>query len=300
VRELHQRLATLGHRFTGGADTFSESTVAVVQAFQRSSGLPITGDVDATTWSRLVEAGWRLGQRLLYLVHPNLRGDDVAELQVRLAQLGFNPGRIDGIFGRLLESALMDFQRNCALEPSGALTRATLHELVRMTSYGPTRQLVTEARSIAGFDDDPSGPLVFCGHSPLASLLAQTSAETLDVTQLGAQSPAAVATYANENNACTVVAVESFNQIDGLHLHYWESYRSHSQHGQLVAMSISSALALLNDPIRVEVTGMALPLLRETRMTTLLIEHGILAEDVLEALALTICPVLDEVIHRPA
>ena len=28
-----------------------------------------------------------------------LRGDDVAELQVRLAQLGFNPGRIDGIFG---------------------------------------------------------------------------------------------------------------------------------------------------------------------------------------------------------
>ena len=231
-------------------------------------------------------------------MHPNLRGDDVAELQVRLAQLGFNPGRIDGIYGRLLEAALMDFQRNCALEPSGALTRATLHELVRMTSYGPTRQLVTEARSLAGFDDDPSGPLVFCGHSPLASLLARMSAETLDVTQLGAQSSDAVAAYANDNNARAVVAVESFNEIDGVHLHYWESYRSRSQRGQQIARSISSALALLDDPVRVEVTGMALPLLRETRMTTLLIEHGNLAENVLEAIARAICPVLEKVIHR--
>src|ERR1035438_9999183 len=53
----------------------------------------ISGAVDATTWERLVEAGWRLGHRLLYLAHPTLRGDDVAELQVRLAQFGFNPGR---------------------------------------------------------------------------------------------------------------------------------------------------------------------------------------------------------------
>jgi len=47
-----------------------------------------------------------------------LRGDDVAELQVRLAQFGFNPGRIDGIFGVLTEEALNEFQRNCALEVS--------------------------------------------------------------------------------------------------------------------------------------------------------------------------------------
>lgn len=284
----------------GNVDTFSDSTVAVVQAFQRSTGLPITGEVDATTWSRLVEAGWQLGQRLLYLVHPNLRGDDVAELQVRLAQLGFNPGRIDGIFGRLLEAALKDFQRNCALEPSGALTRATLRELVRMTSYGTTRQLVTEARSLAGFDNDPSGPLVFCGHSPLASLLARTSAESVDVTQLGAQSAEAVGSYANVHNACAVVAVEHLVEIEGIHLHYWESYQSHSQRGQHVAQTISSALALLDKPLHVEVSGMALPLLRETRMTTLLIEHGNLAEHVLQSLALAICPVLDKVIHRQA
>ena len=120
----------------------------MVEGFQRARGLPLTGVVDETTWERLAEANWHFGSRLLFLRSPFLRGDDVAELQVYLAQLGFNPGRIDGIFGRLLDDALMDFQRNCALEPSGTLTRASLLELVRMTSYGPTRQLVTDRKSV--------------------------------------------------------------------------------------------------------------------------------------------------------
>ena len=299
MRELHHRLATLGHRFAGGdVNNFSDSTVAIVQAFQRSTGLPITGDVDTTTWSRLIEAGWQLGQRLLYFAQPNLRGDDVAELQVRLAQLGFNPGRIDGIFGRLLNDALMDFQGNCALAPSGTLTRASLLELVRMTSYGPTRQLVTDARSLAGFDSPSTGPLVLCGDSRLASLLARKSSATLDVTQLDDHSPDAVAAYANEHSACAVISIEGVAELVGVHLHYWESYRSHSQHGKLAATTISSVLTASHSPIRVEISGMALPLLRETRMTTLFIEYGNLADSALETLAVAIYSVLDEVIHR--
>ena len=33
------------------------------------------------------------------LTAPNLRGEDVAELQRILARLGFDCGRVDGIFG---------------------------------------------------------------------------------------------------------------------------------------------------------------------------------------------------------
>ena len=47
----------------------------------------------------LIEAGWRLGDRLLVLAAPQLRGDDVTELQDALNQLGFDCGRPDGIFG---------------------------------------------------------------------------------------------------------------------------------------------------------------------------------------------------------
>jgi len=165
--------------------------------------------VDGTTWDRLIEAGWRLGHRLLYLTTPTLRGDDVAELQVRLAQFGFNPGRIDGIFGVLTEEALNDFQRNCALEVSGTLTRATLVELMRMTSTHTARSLVTEARERADFHDAPTGPLVISGKSPLAPLLAQSCARVLKVEVLGDETPEAVAAFANSSAAAFVISLET-------------------------------------------------------------------------------------------
>jgi N-acetylmuramoyl-L-alanine amidase len=256
--------------------------------------------VDDTTWERLIEAAWRLGHRLLYLTHPNMRGDDVAELQVRLAQFGFNPGRIDGIYGVFTEEALNDFQRNCALEVSGTLTRATLVELVRMTSTHTARSLVTEARDRAGFNEALSGPLVISGQSPLAPLLARTCARVLKVEVLGDESPEAVAAFANENDAAFVISLQTLQHIDGVHLHYWASYRSHSRRGEQLASQIASAFSLAADLPRVEVTGMALPILRETRMITLHIEHGVDKVETLEELAEVISTVLSEVIHRPA
>jgi N-acetylmuramoyl-L-alanine amidase len=248
----------------------------------------------------LIEAGWRLGQRLLYLATPNLRGDDVAELQVRLAQFGFNPGRIDGIFGVLTEAALNDFQRNCALEASSELNRATLVELVRMTSTHTTRSLVTEARERADFHDAPTGPLVICGHSPLASLLAQTCERVLKVAVLGDDSPEVVAAFANTNNAAFVISLQTLEHVDGVHLHYWASYRSHSGRGERLATQIATAFSQATDLSSVEVTGMALPILRETKMITLRIEHGIDQNETLKELAEVISTVLDEVIHRQA
>jgi len=269
-----------------------------VEAFQRSRGLPISGAVDDTTWECLIEAGWQLGQRLLYLTQPNLRGDDVAELQVRLAQFGFNPGRIDGILGVLTEEALNDFQRNCALEASGTLTRATLVELVRMTSTHTARSLVTDARDRAGFHETPTGPLVICGRSPLAPLLAQTCARVLKVDVLGDESPEAVADYANTNAAAFVISLQTLKHIDGVRLHYWASYRSHSRRGEQLASEIAAAFTQSAVLPRVEVTGMALPILRETKMITLHIEHGNDEIETLEQLAEVIATILGEVIHR--
>ena len=254
--------------------------------------------MDDTTWEQLVEAGWRLGDRLLYLAHPSLRGDDVAELQVRLAQFGFNPGRIDGIFGVFTEEALNDFQRNCALEVSGTLTRATLVELVRMTSTHTARSLVTEARDRAGFHEALSGPLVISGQSPLAPLLARTCGRILKVEVLGDESPETVATFANANAAALVISLQTLKHIDGVHLHYWASYRSHSRRGEQLASRIASAFSQAAHLPRVEVTGMALPILRETKMITLHIEHGVNNDETLDELAEVISTVLSEVIHR--
>jgi N-acetylmuramoyl-L-alanine amidase len=139
VRELNERLVALAlSPITDHDDIFDAQTVAYVQAFQRSRGLPLTGVVDATTWERLAEARWQLGQRLLYDTRPALRGDDVAELQVRLAQLGFNPGRIDGIFGPLTAGALTEFQRNCALEATRATSPGSIPPLEARSCFAAT------------------------------------------------------------------------------------------------------------------------------------------------------------------
>ena len=99
VRDLTARLRGAG--FDPGTDTvtFGEATEAALQRFQASRGLEPAGVCDRDTWLALVEAGYSVGDRLLYLTSPMLRGDDVAELQLRLGALGFDAGRVDGIFG---------------------------------------------------------------------------------------------------------------------------------------------------------------------------------------------------------
>ena len=280
--------------------TYGDETVALVESFQRAKGLAITGVVDETTWNRLVEAGWRLGERLLFLAHPNLRGDDVAELQVRLAQLGFNPGRIDGIFGPLLDEALSDFQRNCGLEVNATLTRRTLLELTRVTPSTSTssRHLVNEARDVAGFVEEASGPIVLCGTSTLRQLLEDSLRRQRKVISFEKASTLDVASFANENQAIVVLSIDHVHASEGLRLHYWASYRSHSRRGEMLASAIASALSKSHAASRVEIAGMALPILRETKMTTLHIEHGGHDELDLRAICDTITSVLMEVFHR--
>ena len=78
---------------------FGASTERALAEFQAGRGLHVHGRCDESTWTALVEASYRLGDRMLVLSAPNMRGDDVAELQSVLARLGFDSGRVDGILG---------------------------------------------------------------------------------------------------------------------------------------------------------------------------------------------------------
>src|SRR5690606_18488289 len=109
--------------------TYDEATEAAVRRFQQRRGLHDSGTCDEATWLALVEASWRLGDRPLKLVAPNLRGDDVSTLQSQLGRLGFDCGRVDGIFGARTAKALEDFQRNCGLDVDGVCGAATARAL---------------------------------------------------------------------------------------------------------------------------------------------------------------------------
>lgn len=131
VKEIQQRLLKLGYSIgpTYADGNYGEKTAAAVRKFQEKHGLNPTGIVDKQTYQKLVFESLKLGDRLLYLHHPFLRGRDVLELQKILKSFGFNPGPIDGIFGPLTEKAVREFQMSVGLVPDGIVGPQTLKQL---------------------------------------------------------------------------------------------------------------------------------------------------------------------------
>lgn len=141
VAEIRQKLAMLGLlpqessalRDLDGAD-FDEAADRAVRAFQQQRGITVDGVVGPQTYRALDEARWRLGDRILsYRVSAPVAGDDVTSLQQRLLDMGFDPGRVDGIFEVETANALREFQRNVGLQPDGLCGPFTLKALDRLT-----------------------------------------------------------------------------------------------------------------------------------------------------------------------
>ena len=108
---------------------------AQIRSFQQARGLNVTGVVDAVTERALDEARWKLGDRSLNLQEPPLmRGDDVAILQSRLTEMGFDCGRVDGIYGHRSESAVKEFQQSVGIIADGKCGPATIIALLRLTN----------------------------------------------------------------------------------------------------------------------------------------------------------------------
>ncbi|MCL6472979.1 MAG: peptidoglycan-binding protein [Firmicutes bacterium] len=127
IVDIQLKLSTLGYKLgPNGADgCFTELTEESIKQFQASRGLSVTGIVDEETWRSLVEATYKLGDRFLYLRSPFFRGDDVRELQLSLNTLGFNTGKVDGIYGETTERAVREFQRNYGLPSDGIFGPST-------------------------------------------------------------------------------------------------------------------------------------------------------------------------------
>lgn len=132
-----------------GQPTIFDGTVEnAVRAFQQSRGLTVTGVVNSVTLRALEEARWKLGDRSLYLQFSSLmRGDDVATLQARLTDMGFNCGRVDGVFGLRTENAIKEFQQSVGVTADGKCGPTTITALIRLTRTvsGGTPSLLRES-----------------------------------------------------------------------------------------------------------------------------------------------------------
>ena len=112
----------------------SDLSESEIRSFQQARGLSVTGLVDEVTARALKEAQWKLGDRSLNLQEPPLmHGDDVAALQSRLTEMGFDCVRVDGIYGPRTELAVKDFQKSVGATVDGKCGPATIIALIRLT-----------------------------------------------------------------------------------------------------------------------------------------------------------------------
>ena len=128
VADVRDRLVLTGDLPAERADSagpresveFGEDVELAVKSFQQRRGLLVDGIVGRSTYAVLDGARWSLGDRVLrYLPGHPLEGDDVAQLQARLAELGFSPGKIDGIHAEATDAALRRFQAGVGLDADG-------------------------------------------------------------------------------------------------------------------------------------------------------------------------------------
>jgi N-acetylmuramoyl-L-alanine amidase len=158
VAEIRDRLGRLGLLTTTepGPDPttadFDDAVDRAVRAFQQQRGLTVDGLVGVQTFRRLEEARWSLGDRVLsYSPGHVVSGDDVLALQQRLSGLGFDLGRVDGVFGVRTDAALREFQRSVGVDADGTCgpdTFRAIGRLARTMSGGGAASTLRELHAL--------------------------------------------------------------------------------------------------------------------------------------------------------
>ncbi len=129
--QAHLKAAGFDPQHVGGA--FDERTTGAVKAFQQQSKLPVTGTVDARTWKALQKSLILSSKPAAPAQALQERSGAVKASEKLLQSLGFNPGKVDGLFDRSTLKAVRAFERQQGLKVDGTIGTNELAKMKALT-----------------------------------------------------------------------------------------------------------------------------------------------------------------------
>lgn len=315
VAEVRDRLIRLELLTPTAPQTFDDEMDRAVRAFQQQQGLTVDGLVGPETFRRLEEARWNLGDRTLFYSAGHLQsGDDVAALQRRLTDLGFDAGRVDGVFGPNTDHALRDFQRQIGVRTDGVCGPETMRAFGRLqrTVSGGAPEAMRDEQALVSIRTGTADKVIVIdpghgGNDPGRALPDVTEQAIIDdicsrlegrLSAVGTQvllsrplgtnhlsppSEADRAAFANRVGADLVISVhcdwEPSGAGAGAATYYYGSPRTHSIMGQRFAEQLQSRVIAGTQFADCHTHAKTWDLLRLTRMTAVRLEAGYLSNE---------------------
>ena len=301
VIDLQTRLTAIGFDLKGDdLGRFGEHTREAVKEFQRTRGLSVTGHVDSDTWEELVDAGFQLGDRSLYLKNPYFRGDDVRELQMSLRSLGFYDGEETSMYDEKTDQAVREFQRNMQISDDGIVgsqTISQINDLKKAIEFGRSmpysdrryieykngksnknRVLCIAASMRLNVDDGGVGVFGLTEAEVNGRLsvlckkeLALLSVDSVLIASEGKMDDLLLAHMINESNVDTLIYLKLGNSDDismeGCTCYFFKGRNSFSQNGRMLAELVNDEMVKTCGQNKIEITGANYNILRYTKMT---------------------------------
>lgn len=176
ISNLQQRLKDREYYdYSSITGYYGPVTTEAVKKFQRTHGLEVTGSMTSDSLTLLYSDSAKY-----YTMYPGDSGDDIKEMQDRLAQLGYFEGTSTGYFGSITTNAVKCFQETNGLAIDGVVGKNT-----RKLLYSDEAKASAGGSSASSSSSSGSG--ASSGSSSSASSDNSTIQRVLDVanSQMG-------------------------------------------------------------------------------------------------------------------
>ena len=226
-------------------------------------------------WLELINHGYKLGDRILNLSDPELRGSDVEELQELLSRLGFYSEPINGIFNTNVVFSVTAFQENRGLSIDGNVGHGTVNEIKMLMRPNLNTSLNEAIKSIS-----PNLSTSVIGHSVCFDIPNEqdyaAQIDTYEITKSVCLENNIIASFASEVGKTTkeeniikyVNKIQptlfvSFKKSDDTSLAYFKGSFTESRFGKELSSKVT-------DQLQIKKLGKAHNLLKNTKSVSLI------------------------------